>query len=53
MIGCTGDGTAAKFAEICAATALAGEISIVAALAAGHFADAHARYGRRAKASRG
>ncbi len=47
MLGCAGTGKAAKFAEICAATVLAGEISITAALATGHFAAAHARYGRR------
>ena len=47
MLGCAGSGNAPKFAEICAAAVLAGEISIVAALAAGHFAAAHARYGRR------
>jgi hydroxymethylglutaryl-CoA reductase (NADPH) len=46
MIGCDGDGGARKFAEICAATVLAGEISIIGALAAGEFASAHARYGR-------
>jgi len=37
---------AAKFAEICAAVALAGEISIVGAICAGHFAGAHERFGR-------
>jgi len=47
MLRCAGTGRAAAFAEICAATVLAGEISITAALAAGHFAAAHARYGRR------
>ena len=47
MIGCFGDGKARKFAEICAATVLAGELSIVAALCAGHFAQAHATYGRQ------
>ena len=47
MLDCYGAGKARKFAEICAATALAGEISIVAALSAGHFAQAHATYGRR------
>jgi hydroxymethylglutaryl-CoA reductase (NADPH) len=47
MLGCRGDGGARKFAEICAATALAGEVSISGALAAGDFARAHARYGRK------
>ncbi len=46
MIGCRGEGGARKFAEICAATVLAGEISIIAAMAAGQFADAHRRLGR-------
>lgn len=47
MMDCYGSGKARKLAEICAATALAGEISIVAALAAGHFGQAHATYGRQ------
>jgi len=46
MMDCCGDGRARKFAEIVAATALAGEISIIAALAGGHFSRAHRRYGR-------
>lgn len=49
MIGCKGEGTARKFAEICAATALAGEISIMGALAAGQFTQAHIKYGRKIK----
>ncbi len=48
LMGCAGEGGARKFAEICAAAVLAGEISIIAALAAGEFAAAHRRYGRRA-----
>ncbi len=36
----------AKFAEICAAVCLAGEISIVGSLCAGDFAAAHRRLGR-------
>jgi hydroxymethylglutaryl-CoA reductase (NADPH) len=51
LLGCTGDGTARKFAEIAAATVLAGEVSIMGALAAGQFARAHAAYGRRAPRS--
>jgi len=47
MMGCYGDGGAGKLAEICAVTALAGELSIIAALASGTFADSHARYGRK------
>jgi hydroxymethylglutaryl-CoA reductase (NADPH) len=47
MLGCTGTGSAKKFAEICAATVLAGEISIIGALGAGDFTRAHVTYGRR------
>ena len=49
LIGCKGKGTAKKFAEICTATVLAGEISIMGALAAGQFAQAHQAYGRKKK----
>jgi hydroxymethylglutaryl-CoA reductase (NADPH) len=41
---------AAKLAEICAAVALAGEISIVGAICAGHFSSAHERLGRPKRA---
>ncbi len=46
MIGCRGTGGARKLAEICAATVLAGELSIIAAMAANEFAAAHRNYGR-------
>ena len=46
MIGCYGTGRARKFAEICGVTALAGELSIAGALAAGEFSAAHAAFGR-------
>jgi hydroxymethylglutaryl-CoA reductase (NADPH) len=46
MMDCYGAGKARKLAEICAATALAGEVSITGAIAAGEFAAAHARHGR-------
>ena len=46
MLGCEGTGGAPQFAEICAATVLAGEISIIGAIAAGEFADAHQSLGR-------
>ncbi|TVP55212.1 MAG: 3-hydroxy-3-methylglutaryl-CoA reductase [Gemmatimonadales bacterium] len=46
IMGCEGTGRASAFAEICCAVALAGEISIVGALCAGHFEGAHARLGR-------
>ncbi|MEO5931434.1 MAG: hydroxymethylglutaryl-CoA reductase [Candidatus Kapaibacterium sp.] len=52
LLGCRGDGTARKFAEICAATILCGEISIVGAIAAGDFAKAHALFGRRKNGAR-
>lgn len=49
MLGCLGKGKSRKFAEICAATVLAGEISIAAALSAGHFTAAHINYARKPK----
>lgn len=49
LLGCKGEGTAKKFAEICTATVLAGEISIMGALASGQFAQAHLLYGRKGK----
>jgi hydroxymethylglutaryl-CoA reductase (NADPH) len=49
MLGCCGEGTARKFAEICAATVLAGEISIIGSLTAGDFGQAHAVYARGRK----
>ncbi|NDE01401.1 MAG: 3-hydroxy-3-methylglutaryl-CoA reductase [Gammaproteobacteria bacterium] len=49
MLGCTGPGTAAKFAEICAVVALAGELAIIGAMASGAFAAAHASGGRKGR----
>ncbi len=46
MLGCAGSGGALKLAEIAAATLLAGEISMAAAIASGEFVDAHETYGR-------
>jgi hydroxymethylglutaryl-CoA reductase (NADPH) len=46
MLGCAGSGQAAKFAEIVAATLLAGELSMGAAIASGEFVQAHETYGR-------
>ena len=46
MLGCTGPGTVAKFAEICAATVLAGEVSLASAILAGEWVAAHEQYGR-------
>ncbi|HLJ54491.1 MAG TPA: hydroxymethylglutaryl-CoA reductase [Chthonomonadaceae bacterium] len=42
-LGLAGPGKAHAFAELCAAVALAGELSIIGALAAGQFARAHRR----------
>lgn len=47
LMQCSGEGTARKFAEICGAVILCGEISIAAALSAGHFARAHKHLGRK------
>jgi len=47
LLDCYGAGKARKFAEICGAVVLAGEISIAAAIAAGHFSSAHAKFGRK------
>ncbi|WP_228860531.1 hydroxymethylglutaryl-CoA reductase [Xenorhabdus stockiae] len=44
MIGCEDD--ACKLAEICAAVALAGEISVAGAVSAGEFTRAHTELGR-------
>jgi hydroxymethylglutaryl-CoA reductase (NADPH) len=49
MIGCYGPGNARKFAEICGAVVLSGELSIAAALSAGHFVAAHKNLGRKKK----
>jgi hydroxymethylglutaryl-CoA reductase (NADPH) len=43
LLGCGGDGTARKFAEIVAATLVAGDLAICAALANGRFIEAHRR----------
>lgn len=47
LMDCYGEGKARKFAEICGAVALAGELSIAAALSAGHFTQAHKKFGRK------
>lgn len=46
MLGCFGAGKARKFAEIAAATLLAGELSIAGAIASGEMVAAHETYGR-------
>ncbi len=47
LLDCSGPGSARKFAEICGATVLAGELSIAAAMASGDFSDAHKLFGRK------
>lgn len=47
LLDCEGDGKSRKLAEIIAATALAGELSIIGSLAANDFARAHATYARK------
>lgn len=46
IIDCVGSGKVSKFAEIVISTVLAGELSLVGAIAAGHLAKAHAELGR-------
>ncbi len=46
MLGCAGTGGARKLAEIVAATVLAGELSMGAAIGSGEFVAAHETYGR-------
>ncbi len=47
IMECYGTGKANRLAEITAGVCLAGELSILAALAEGHFVQAHATLGRR------
>jgi hydroxymethylglutaryl-CoA reductase (NADPH) len=53
MLGCSGSGKAGKLAEITAATLLAGELSMAAAIAGGQFVEAHETYGRNRPADEG
>lgn len=46
MMDCVGSGKSAKFAEIIAASILAGEISMASAIGSQEFVGAHERYGR-------
>lgn len=46
LMGLHGPGNARAFAEVCASCALAGEVSIIGALAAGDFCRAHERLAR-------
>lgn len=47
ILGLHGNGNGAALAEVAAALCLCGEISIVAAISAGHFASAHERLARK------
>jgi hydroxymethylglutaryl-CoA reductase (NADPH) len=49
ILGLRGPGKARALAEVCASLALAGELSITGALAAGHFTRAHQRLARGVK----
>jgi hydroxymethylglutaryl-CoA reductase (NADPH) len=49
LLGLRGTGHARAFAEVAAALCLAGELSIIAALSAGHFASAHSKLARSPK----
>lgn len=51
LLDCCGDGNARKFAEIVAATLVAGELAIGAALANGRFIEAHRKNRKRARAA--
>ena len=46
LLGCRGDGSAKKLAEIAAATVLAGEISLASAVLAGDWVTGHENLGR-------
>ncbi len=46
LLGCYGAGKVEKFAEICAATVLAGEVSLGAAVIHGDWVSSHDKYGR-------
>ncbi|MFZ2362270.1 MAG: hydroxymethylglutaryl-CoA reductase [Anaerolineae bacterium] len=46
LLGCYGRGTVNKFAEIVAAVALAGEISLASAISSSDWVSSHERYGR-------
>ena len=50
ILGLAGAGHANAFAELCAAVALAGELSIAGALVAGEFCEAHQRLARDGRA---
>lgn len=47
IMDCYGEGKSTKLAEIAASLCLAGEISILSAMSAGHFVSAHQNLGRK------
>ncbi len=49
LMGLAGSGNARALAEVCAGLLLAGELSIIAALSAGHFSRAHRKLARTRK----
>jgi hydroxymethylglutaryl-CoA reductase (NADPH) len=49
LMGLAGSGNARALAEVCAGLLLAGELSIIAALSAGHFSRAHRKLARHRK----
>lgn len=49
LMGLSGNGKARALAEVCAGLLLAGELSIIAALSAGHFSRAHRKLARTRK----
>ncbi len=51
ILGLRGSGKSPALAEVCAGLLLAGELSIIGALAAGHFTRAHQRLARQRKSS--
>jgi len=53
ILGCAGDGHANTFAEILAATVLAGDLSLMASFCAHEFVGAHERLGRNRPNDRG
>lgn len=46
LLGCAGQGGANRFAEICAAVVLAGDVSLAGAVLAGDWVSSHERLGR-------
>jgi hydroxymethylglutaryl-CoA reductase (NADPH) len=46
VLGCYGAGKVRRFAEICAATVLAGDVSLTSAILAGDWVSSHDAYGR-------